>query len=75
MRRTIARAIGVLTLATAWMWGQGTTSRVVGTVTDATGSVVPGAQATLTNEDTGVAFHTTTTGSGSYAFEAIQVGT
>ena len=75
MRISIARTIPVFILATAWMWGQGTTSRVVGTVTDPTGSVVPAAQVTLTNEDTGVAFHTTTTGAGNYAFEAIQVGT
>lgn len=75
MRKAITVVIALLTLAITCMWGQGTTSRVVGTVTDASGSVIPGAQVTLTNEDTGVTFHTTTTASGTYAFEAIQVGT
>jgi len=75
MHRTIAGAIGVLAVAAVSIWGQGTASRVVGTVTDPAGSVVPAAQVTLTNEETGIAFHTTTTGSGTYDFEAIQVGT
>ena len=75
MGKKIQTAIGVITLATTLMWGQGTASRVIGTVTDPTGSVVPGAQVTITNEDTSVAFHTTTSGSGTYAFDAIQVGT
>jgi hypothetical protein len=56
------------------VFGQGTTSRLVGTVTDPTGSVVPGAQVTLTNEGTGVSFTTTTTQTGTYVFEALQVG-
>ncbi|HTS61720.1 MAG TPA: carboxypeptidase regulatory-like domain-containing protein [Candidatus Acidoferrales bacterium] len=54
--------------------GQGTTSRITGTVTDPTGAVVPGAQVDLTNEATGVAFHSSTTEAGTYVFEAIQVG-
>ena len=54
---------------------QGTTSRVLGVVTDQTGAIVPGATVTLTNEATGVSFNTVTTGAGTYAFEAIQVGT
>src|SRR5947209_15670749 len=53
---------------------QGTTSRVLGTVTDQTGAVVPGATVTLANDATGVSFNTITTGAGTYAFEAIQVG-
>jgi len=64
----------VLAIGSVWLLGQGTTSRVVGTVTDPTGAVVPGAQVTLTNEDNGVAFHTTTTQAGTYVFEAIQAG-
>ncbi len=74
MRRFAFEAIAVLALGSC-LWGQGTTSRVVGTVTDPTGAVIPGVQVTLTNEGTGVAFHTTSTQAGTYAFEAIQVGT
>jgi hypothetical protein len=55
-------------------FGQGTTSRVVGTVTDQSGAVVPAAKVTLTNQATSVAFTTTTTQAGTYVFEAVQVG-
>ena len=53
---------------------QGTTSRVLGVVTDQTGAVVPGAAVTLTNDATGVFFSNVSTGAGTYTFEAIQVG-
>ena len=54
--------------------GQGTTSRVVGTVTDTTGAVIPGATVTLTNDQTGISFETVTSATGTYTFEAVQVG-
>src|SRR5215472_4417575 len=73
MRKCIGMA-PLLLLACAWVFGQGTTSRLVGTVTDTSGSIVPGAQVTLTNEGTGVSFSTTTTQAGTYVFEALQVG-
>ncbi len=50
------------------------TSRVTGVVTDKTGAVVPGATVTLTNEGTSVAFTTQSSDSGTYVFEAIQIG-
>lgn len=53
---------------------QGTTSRVLGRVTDETGAVIPGATVTLTNDATGVSFTTVTTETGNYVFEAVQVG-
>jgi hypothetical protein len=54
--------------------GQGTTSRVTGTVTDQTGAIIPGATVTLANDDTGVSFETVTGSSGTYLFEAVQIG-
>lgn len=59
----------VLTLA------QGTTSRVAGTVTDASGAAVPSATVTLKNEATGVSFNTASSSSGAYAFDLIPAGT
>jgi hypothetical protein len=53
---------------------QGTTSRLVGTVTDSSGAIVNGARVALTNDQTGVTFATTTGASGDYQFEAIQIG-
>jgi hypothetical protein len=55
-------------------YGQGTTSRVTGTVIDTTGAVVPGATVNLTNEANNVSFTTQTSGGGSYAFDLIPAG-
>src|SRR5262245_29479339 len=74
MLRVTLGLICLLALAST-ATAQGTTSRVLGTVTDQSGAVVPGATVTLTNDATGVSFTTTTTGAGIYAFEAIQIGT
>ncbi|MGI8640808.1 MAG: carboxypeptidase regulatory-like domain-containing protein [Pyrinomonadaceae bacterium] len=55
--------------------GQGTTSRITGTVTDSTGAAVEGATITLTNEGTGTSLTTQTGDSGSYTFDLIPAGT
>ena len=57
------------------LFGQGTTSRVVGTVTDPSGAPVAAAKVKLTNEATGVSFDSTASEAGTYQFEAIQIGT
>lgn len=56
-------------------FGQGTTSRVLGTVQDSTGAVVPGAAVKLVNQGTHVTFQTKTSTAGTYVFEAVQPGT
>ena len=56
------------------VWAQGTTSRVLGTVQDATGAVVPNADIKLINEGTRVTFQTKSSDSGAYTFEAVQPG-
>jgi hypothetical protein len=53
---------------------QGTTSRVTGTVTDQSGAAVPGATVILTNTATTISFTTTTSASGVYVFDSVQVG-
>ena len=60
--------------ACAAAFAQGTTSRVVGTIQDSSGAVVPGATVKLVNQGTNVTFQTTSTGNGSYVFEAVQSG-
>jgi hypothetical protein len=60
--------------ASALLFAQGTTSRIAGTVQDATGSLVPNASVKLINEATRVTFTTTTSAAGTYAFEAVQPG-
>lgn len=76
MRKSVAALVSALSLAliVSHAAAQGTTSKLVGTVVDATGLVLPGATVTLTNEGTGVSFTTVTTGVGTYVFEAVQVG-
>lgn len=54
---------------------QTSTSQISGTVLDASGAVVPGAEVTLLNEATGISQKQTTTEAGVYAFPAIPVGT
>jgi hypothetical protein len=65
-----------------WMFGvlpvllhaQVDTGGVTGTVTDSTGAIVSGAQITLTNNDTGIAQQTQSTGTGTYSFSGIRPG-
>src|ERR1044072_2482546 len=61
---------GLLTIAN----GQGTASRVTGTVVDEKGSVVPGAKVTLTNEATQASLTTETGTGGTYVFDSVQAG-
>ncbi len=53
----------------------GATGSILGTVTDSTGAVIPGAKVTVTNTATGVAFNTTTSSAGDYLAPALQPGT
>lgn len=74
MRKPILASLLLLFCIVAVASGQGTTSRVTGTVQDANGAAVAGAMVTLTNEATGVSFTTTTSESGTYSFDLVQVG-
>ena len=56
------------------MVAQTGTSTISGTILDATGSVVPGAQVTATNEATGITYRQQTTGAGIYSFASLPVG-
>src|SRR5579863_7906759 len=74
----LSRCILVLTflsfLCAAGVRAQGTAD-VVGTVTDASGGILPGATVTLTNTGTNISQTTTSTGSGDFTFSLVQVGT
>jgi hypothetical protein len=50
-------------------------SRMSGTVTDATGGVMPGAKVTIRNEATGISYTQTTTNAGLFAFPSLPAGT
>uniref|UniRef100_Q029C2 TonB-dependent receptor, plug n=1 Tax=Solibacter usitatus (strain Ellin6076) TaxID=234267 RepID=Q029C2_SOLUE len=71
MNKLICLFFAVSALAFAQM----STSQITGTVTDASGGVVPGATVTATNAATGVAYRQVTTQAGLYAFPALPAGT
>jgi hypothetical protein len=50
-------------------------SEIVGTVTDQTGAVVPGANLTLKQKETGFTYNTISNATGGYVFAGLNVGT
>ena len=56
------------------IWAQ-STGAIVGTVTDPSGAVIPGAKVTATRVDTGVSQSTVTGGTGNYTIPNLVVGT
>src|SRR6516165_9171321 len=68
------KLICLLFALSALAFAQTSTSQITGTVSDASGGVVPGATVTATNAATGVAYRQTTTQAGLYAFPALPAG-
>ena len=71
---TVIASSFMMLAMTVFVFAQGTTSRVTGTVTDNTGASVSGATVTLTSEGTNTSITTETSDSGSYNFDLIQPG-
>ncbi len=67
--------IVVPTLFLSPAFGQLYTSNIVGTVTDSSGAILPGAEVTLVNNATGVKTVTKTNQAGDYDFQYLQPGT
>lgn len=61
-------------LASMTVWAQVSTSRIEGTVVDATNAIVPNAQVKVTNENTGINYETKTSSSGSYTIPSLAPG-
>ncbi len=76
MKKTIltALSLALLLLLSTSAFAQTSTSRISGTVTDATGAVVPGAKVTARDEATGVTYTQATTGAGLYTFASLPAG-
>ncbi|MGH9572017.1 MAG: carboxypeptidase regulatory-like domain-containing protein [Candidatus Acidiferrales bacterium] len=62
-------------LSAGTLRAQQNNAAIVGTVTDASGAVLPGVTVTLTNTATNVAQTTQTSGAGDFVFPMVQVGT
>src|SRR5580700_11205722 len=61
-------------LAAGWAIAQSGQGEITGLVTDPTGSGIPSAAVTLTNEESGVTQSLTTNPEGRYLFAAVPVG-
>ena len=64
------RLIGLLLAGCLASFGQTSTTQFSGTVTDSSGSLVPAASVTATNEATGLKYTLTTTGAGFYRWQS-----
>ena len=77
MNRTSSRsllAFATLLAVSSLAYGAEVTARIRGTVTDPSGSVIPGADVTATATATGAAFHLKTREDGSYEFLHLPIG-
>src|SRR3984957_10368127 len=72
--RNATMAFAPLLVASSLAFGQLTTADILGTVTDASGAVIPNAQVTLTNQGTQEKRTTTSNASGDYSFTLLPVG-
>ena len=64
----------VVLMAASSAFAQMDQGAITGTVTDATGAVLPAAQVTLTSTDTSLVLHAQTDASGVYVFSPIKIG-
>lgn len=71
---TISCSIALFLFAAVLLHAQGGRANVNGTVTDPTGAVVPGAQVSARNLETGQVSTVTTTSEGSYALPFLPIG-
>ncbi len=72
--KRIARVLALTTVILCAAFAQTSTSELTGTVTDASGGVVPGATVTAIQEATGAISKQVTSGAGVYAFASMPVG-
>src|SRR5579863_7758345 len=64
-----------LLCSAACIYGQNITGSIVGSVTDSSGSVIPGATITIRNQDTGLSTEAPVDQSGTYSVPNLQAGT
>src|SRR4026209_2561482 len=74
MKRLLLLVSGALLLSSIWLPAQTTSTEVLGTVTDVSGAVVPGAKVTLLRTQTGESRPAATDGNGNYSFPLIDIG-
>ncbi len=75
MVKRVFSALCFLTMVGAAAFGQTSTGRVLGVVSDKSGGIIVGAKVTITNTGTGAERSTITGSQGAYELPALQVGT
>ena len=73
--RKVGATLGVLLLASVWLFGQAETGTISGTITDNSGAVVPGATVTVMSVNTGLSRSTTAGSAGEYAIPSLKPDT
>ena len=74
MKRKIGAIVVLLALAAGGLWAQGDRGLITGSVKDASGAVVPGAQVTAIHLATKTSYKTSTTASGDFTVPSLPVG-
>ncbi len=77
MRRisVVAAAVALSLLCVANIFAQTTNATLGGTITDATGALIPGAEITATNSGTGIVTTVVSNETGAYQLASLQTGT
>jgi len=73
MRKALYLLVGFVLLAGSAVWAQDTAT-IVGTVTDSTGAVIPGAKVTVSNPNRGFVREVASTTAGEYSAARIPIG-
>jgi hypothetical protein len=73
LSKKLVMLVCLLTIASA-AFGQGVSGRILGTILDNTGSVIPSASITITNQDTGITASITTNSVGDYRVDNLAPG-
>lgn len=71
----VAFAAASLVIVSSLAFGQGITGRLLGTVEDPSHAAIPGAQVTITNQNTGATWKLTSDAAGSYVAQFLPPGT
>src|SRR5438552_654965 len=72
--RLIFLSLGLVCLQSPVLRAQLESGAILGTVTDQSQALIPGAKVTLTSEETGFTLSTVTAAGGTYAFTPIKIG-
>jgi len=73
--RLSANPLLICLASAACLWGQSTSGNFVGTITDSSGSSVPGAKVSITRQETGLIRTATSDSDGNYEFRIVEAGT